>query len=295
MGEILLQGKVIKGLAGFYYVSVDSTVYECKLRGKLKLSHDSVLIGDEVLITVDDNKGVVEKILPRKTELVRPTVANVDLAMLVFSLAKPEPVPELIDRLIINVEHAGITPLLIFTKADLAENDFASFVNIYKDAGYDVLTAVTHQGIGLEEIRKYVGDKITVVAGPSGAGKSTLLNALYPGLKLKTGIVSRKIGRGKHTTRHVELLPTGNGGYIADTPGFSILFLPEVKATDLAEYYNDFEPYNGKCRFSTCVHKDEPGCAVKQALEEGAINPGRYERYLVFLDQLLEKERTKYD
>ena len=291
----MLQGKVIKGLAGFYYVCVETKVYECKLRGKLKLTHDSVLIGDEVLITVENNKGVVEKILPRKTELVRPTVANVDLAMLVFSLAQPEPVPELIDRLIINVEHAGITPLLIFTKADLAENDFTAFVNIYKDAGYDVLTAVTHQGIGLEEIRKYVGDKITVVAGPSGAGKSTLLNALYPGLKLKTGIVSAKIGRGRHTTRHVELLPTGNGGYIADTPGFSILFLPEVKATDLAEYYNDFEAYNDKCRFSTCVHKNEPGCAVKQALVDGKIDPGRYERYLVFLDQLLEKERKKYD
>ena len=287
------KGLVLKGYSGFYYVQAGNSVVECKLRGKLKLSHTIVLAGDEVKFESIGDKGVINEILPRKTALIRPPIANVDQALVIFSLKNPDPVPELLDRILIAVEYAGIKPVIIFTKADLFED--AEIVQTYRNVGYPVIVTSVVDKRGIDDLRKIVSNKISVAAGPSGAGKSSLLNLLKPGLKLKTGNVSEKIGRGKHTTRHVELIPLDETGYIADTPGFSVLYLPDMEPQKLADFYPEFLPLSVKCRFSGCLHKAEPACAVRQAAEEGKISKGRYERYCVFLDQLIDKEKRSYD
>lgn len=288
-------GKIIKGYASFYYVKIDGELLECKLRGKLRLSQTQILVGDEVTVEVKGGKGTIKDILPRTSELVRPAIANVDLALIVFSFAQPDPVFELLDRILLAVEYAGIKPLVVFTKADLAEDAVLNRLQTYRDAGYEVIITSVKQGLGISEILEHLDNKTSVIAGPSGAGKSTLLNALQPGLTLKTGEVSSKIGRGKHTTRHVELIPFLNNGYVADTPGFSVIYLPDMKPVELAKYFQEFQPYFGNCRFAGCLHQTEPQCAVRDAVDNGLVDQGRYERYLHFLQQLMEKERTYYD
>ena len=288
-------GKIIKGYASFYYVKIDGQLLECKLRGKLRLSQTQILVGDEVTVEIKGGKGTIKDILPRTSELVRPAIANVDLALIVFSFAQPDPVFELLDRILLAVEYAGIKPLVVFTKADLADDVVLNRLQAYRDAGYEIIITSIKQGLGISEILEHLDNKTSVIAGPSGAGKSTLLNALQPGLTLKTGEVSSKIGRGKHTTRHVELIPFLNNGYVADTPGFSVIYLPDMKPVELAKYFQEFQLYFGNCRFAGCLHQTEPQCAVRDAVDNGLVDQGRYERYLNFLQQLMEKERTYYD
>lgn len=289
----MLEGVVIKAYGGFYYVRAGEQVLECRLRGKFRLQKLNALPGDVVKVTdLGKGQGVVEEILPRKNELVRPPIANVEQVLLVFAGHDPEPDLSLLDRLLILAETQGLEPLVCFNKCDLlTREEREALAGIYKETGYPVEIISAREGIGLDRIRMALQDRISVIAGPSGAGKSTLLNRIEPGLALKTGEVSEKIGRGRHTTRHVELLQLSFGGLVADTPGFSSLYLPEMQREDLAGYFPEFAAYRGQCRFIGCLHDREPDCGVKEALEQGKIARERYANYLAFLAEVKEKER----
>ncbi|HHV65246.1 MAG TPA: ribosome small subunit-dependent GTPase A [Peptococcaceae bacterium] len=288
---MLIQGTLIKGYAGFYYVYADDRVWECSLRGRFRVQKQDFLPGDKVIILPSsDNKATIEKVLQRKNSLTRPSVANVDQAILVFARKTPDPDFNLLDRLLVQVAKAGIDVLLTFTKIDLVEDLADKNIEYYQSIGYRVINVSNKTGYGLKELPELLCGRISVLAGPSGAGKSSLLNSLEPGRKLKTGDVSDKIGRGRHTTRHVELLSVA-GGWVADTPGFSALYLPEMKREELQNYFPEFEQYKSNCRFTSCLHDKEPVCAVKEALEEGKILSFRYEHYLQFLKEVIAKER----
>ncbi|HHW41481.1 MAG TPA: ribosome small subunit-dependent GTPase A [Syntrophomonadaceae bacterium] len=286
------QGLIVKGYGGFYFVQSDRGICRCRGRGRLKMSEQSLLVGDHVLFTlVENGSGVIERVLPRKNTLSRPPVANVDQAILVFALANPEPDLKLLDRLLILCEVERISILICFNKADLVSGRFPSeLAGIYRSAGYEVIFTSAVKKTGIESLREKVKGKISVVAGPSGAGKSTLLNALEPGMALKTGEISSKLKRGRHTTRHVELLPVA-GGFIADTPGFSNLYLPDMKRTELGRYFPEISDLAGQCRFLDCLHYQEPDCAVKAAIDKGIISRCRYQNYVTFLAEVMARER----
>lgn len=289
----MVQGVVIKAYGGFYYVRVGDEVLECRLRGKFRLQRLNALPGDRVTVAgVIEGKGVVEEISPRLNELIRPPVANVDQALLVFAGHDPEPDLTLLDRMLIAAETQGIRPLICFNKCDLlSAEERQRLIEIYRPAGYQVEPICARSGIGLDNVRRALTGKVSVIAGPSGAGKSTLLNMIEPGLALKTGAISDKVRRGRHTTRHVELLPLSFGGMVADTPGFSSLYLPELESANLAGYFPEFIPYLGECRFNGCLHNREPDCGVKDAVLSGQIASQRYQNYLIFLTEVKEKER----
>jgi ribosome biogenesis GTPase len=291
-----LEGIIIKGYGGFYYVWDGNDTWECLLRGKHRLKKQSFLPGDRVTYSVIDpqqKKAVIEKALPRRNELTRPAVANVEAAVLVASFKDPEPDFWLLDRLLILAQASSINPVICFNKADLVTPAHCKEIKErYKKAGFPVLITSNRHGWGIEELGKALAGKVSVLAGPSGVGKSSLLNSLNPGLRLKTGEISLKLGRGKHTTRHVELIPVPGSGFVADTPGFSQVQLPQsMKREELVEYYPDFLEYRPLCRFNTCCHLEEPQCAVKEAAEKGLIDKKRYERYRVFLEEVISGER----
>lgn len=290
----MLSGVVVKSYSGFHYVRVGDRVWECSLRGRFRLTKQSVLVGDRVRITVLDEekgKGVVDEILPRQTQMDRPPVANVDQVVLVAAIKEPDLSRELLDRMLIMTEALRLTPVICFNKADLATpEEIKKLVDIYSPS-YCVLVTSAVTGLGVEGLRETLKDRVSVFAGPSGAGKSSLLNDVQPGLHLKTGEVSAKIGRGRHTTRHVELLDLDFGGMVADSPGFGTLYLPEIKKEDLAGCFPEFRKYEGECKFNGCLHYAEPNCAVKLAVTAGKIYPCRYEHYLHFLHEVAAKER----
>ncbi|KAB2954467.1 ribosome small subunit-dependent GTPase A [Heliorestis acidaminivorans] len=291
------EGTIIKGYSGFYYVLSEGTIFTCSLRGKFrqKKMEQTFLPGDRVVISLlEGDKGVIEEVLPRKNELLRPTIANVDQALLVFSLTSPDPDFALIDRLLLFTIEEQIEPILIWTKSDLAteeciEKAKESFVQ--GQIKQVIVSAETMNGI--EAVKNLLRQRITVLAGPSGAGKSSLLNALQPGLALKTGEVSKKTGRGRHTTRHVELLHLSFDALVADTPGFSTLNLPALTAPQLGELFPEIVDLMGQCRFNSCLHRTEPDCAVQEAVEKGLIHQRRYESYLLFLEELINQDRRK--
>lgn len=290
-------GVVIKAYGGFCYVQVeDGSILECVLRGRLR-SQGQVLVGDRVTLKPTGTKtGVVEEVKPRRNCLQRPPVANVDRAVVVFAWRDPRPNPLLLDRILIQVHAAGVVPLVCFNKADLGGEEAEKLIRIYREAGYHLLATSAKEGTGLNSLREVLQAGVSVLAGPSGVGKSTLLNALVPGLALKTGEVSARIGRGRHTTRHVELLPLPGGGWVADTPGFSSLFLPVLVREELSYFYPEFQQFAPGCQFAGCLHYKEPGCAVKKAVyEDLAIAPLRYENYLKLLAEVIEQEKKKYD
>ncbi len=288
---MLIQGTLIKGYAGFYYVYANDRVWECSLRGRFRVKKQDFIPGDKVeILPGTGNKATIEKVLERKNSLVRPNIANVDQAILVFAITKPDPDFNLLDRLLVQVGKVGVDILIIFTKLDLVTDKLDPAVSYYVDIGYDVLTVSNKTGQGIEETKERLKGRISVLAGPSGSGKSSLLNSLDPLRERKTGEVSIKIGRGKHTTRHVELLSV-TGGLVADTPGFSSLYLPEMRREDLQVYFKDFEAYRGDCRFKSCLHDKEPDCAVKEALSEGHILNSRYDHYTQFLKEVIENEK----
>ncbi|MZP29054.1 ribosome small subunit-dependent GTPase A [Heliobacterium undosum] len=295
MNQRETEGTIIKGYSGFYYVLAGGRLHTCSLRGKFRLKGDDrvFLPGDRVRICVlEGDKGVIEAVLPRRNELLRPPVANVDQVLLVFALASPDPDFVLVDRLLVLAAHAGIRPVLVWNKADIAPPERVAQVQaLYRDIGMDQFVLSARQGENLEGLKGLLEDRISVVAGPSGAGKSTLLNALAPGLSLKTGEVSAKIGRGRHTTRHVELIRLTSGALVADTPGFSTLYLPDIPVQDLPGFFPEMAPHLGGCRFTSCLHKTEPDCAVIKAVEAGQIHRQRYDHYLMFLNELIERER----
>ena len=298
-----MQGKIVKGIAGFYYVHVvESGVYECKAKGIFRKDGVKPLVGDNVEIEVldeEEKKGNIREILTRKNELIRPAVANIDQALVVFAVTKPKPHFNLLDRFLVMMEQKKIPVILCFNKSDIAkESDISKMEEIYRSCGYPVFFTCAKEGWKIEEVKKILHGKTTVLAGPSGVGKSSLINLLQSEVMMETGSISRKIDRGKHTTRHSELLVLEEdekvedcGSYIVDTPGFSSLYVNDFEKEQLKYYFPEFGPYEGLCRFSGCDHVHEPDCAVKQAAEEGKIHEIRYNDYVAMYRELQEKRR----
>lgn len=290
-------GIILKGIAGFYYVKTDSGIYECKARGKIKNKKITPLVGDHVKMNIEDEeemKGVIEKIMPRRNELIRPTVANVDQAIIVFAIHNPEPSMNLIDKLTVLSEYSDLEIVLVFNKLDL-DNDhhFRELERVYRTTGYKVIATSTYSEEGINELKECLKNKISVFAGPSGVGKSSLLNDVQSGLTLQTGEISEKIKRGKHTTRHSELVELDLEGWVVDTPGFTSLNIDFIEEEELGELYPEFEEASENCKFANCLHLNEPGCMVAQAVEEGAISKERYETYIYFMNQIKEARRYK--
>ena len=291
-----MKGKIVKGIAGFYYVDVvGSGVYECKAKGVFRKEKRKPLVGDNVEIEVLDEKdreGNITEILPRKNELVRPSAANVDQALVVFAVAKPDPHFHLLDRFLVMMEKAEIPVVLCFNKEELGtEEQIQNLQEIYRDCGCRLVFSSAREEKNIAGIRKLLEGKTTVIAGPSGVGKSSLINRLTPEANMETGAISKKIERGRHTTRHAELFSLGDHSYIMDTPGFSSLYVTDIEKEELKYYFPEFAPYEGRCRFQGCDHIHEPDCAVKQAAEEGKIHPSRYQNYVAFYEELKGQRR----
>lgn len=284
------QGLVIKNYSGFYYVKDEQgMVFECKARGKLKTL---ILSGDKVKFTPLENKrGILESIIARKNELTRPKIANVGIVLIIMAHDRPAPNLPLLDRLLLLAYYNKMTPYIVLNKTDLPKSPKAQLMDYYEEAGFNFIRASIKTGAGIDAVRMAIKDKIAVLAGPSGAGKSSLLAALTEGQNIKTQEVSKKIGGGKHTTRHVELYPLPAGGLIADTPGFSVLDLPPVKSQELSRFYPDFKHMIRDCQFGNCMHNKELFCGVKEALKNGEIAESRYENYLIILEEIMENER----
>ncbi len=291
-----MQGKIIKGIAGFYYVHVvESGIYECKARGVFRKDKKKPLVGDNVEIEVLDEQektGNIINILPRMNELIRPAVANIDQALVVFAVTEPKPHFNLLDRFLIMMESKEIPAILCFNKKDIAKKqEVAELEEVYRACGYPLILISAKEEENIEEIKKVLRGKTTTVAGPSGVGKSSLINLLQSDIQMETGSISKKIARGKHTTRHSELFSLGDGIYIMDTPGFTSLGLPNLEKEELRDYYPEFEEYKNSCKFLGCVHIHEPQCSVKIALDEGRIPKGRYDNYRQFFDEISNKRK----
>lgn len=292
-----MQGKIVKGIAGFYYIHVvESGIYECKAKGSFRKNKMKPLVGDNVEIDVLDEAkkiGNIIEILPRKNELLRPLAANVDQAMVVFAVTKPKPHFNLLDRFLVMMESEGIPVVMCFNKKDLAEEpQIQELQDIYKECGYQMVFTSAAEEENIGEVMRILSGKTTVVAGPSGVGKSSLINILQPEANMETGGISEKIERGKHTTRHSELIQIDSDTYIMDTPGFSSLYTNTFEKEELSYYFPEFEAYAGCCRFQGCSHINEPGCAVKEAVDKGRIHPVRYKNYTEMYKEL--KERRRY-
>lgn len=295
-----MKGKIIKGIAGFYTVhGEDGRPYECKARGSFRKDGVKPLVGDDVQIRVLDEQGLVgnvEEILPRRNTLVRPAVANVDQAMIVFAMANPMPNLNLLDRFLVMMEWQGLETVICFSKQDIVDEEREKeLLEVYRACGKRVICFSNMDGTGLDEIRACLSGCTTVLAGPSGVGKSSLLNSIYPEALPEIGELSGKIGRGKHTTRHSELFCIGKNSFLFDTPGFSSLNLPEeMLKEDLRECMKEFVVYEKECRFLGCSHIHEPGCRIRQKLDEGVISSSRYENYVQMYGELAEAEKRNY-
>ena len=283
-----MKGKIIKGIGGFYYVKTSEGLIECKARGKFRHKDMKPMVGDDVEIEVSTGKGVIEDIFERKSQLIRPTVANVTQAFVVFAVKNPDINFDLLNRFLILCEHNNIKAVVCLNKVDLvSEEEKEAIRQRIVDIGYEVLYINAKKGIGVEKLREKLDNNETVLCGPSGAGKSTLINTLTQKFHMETGEVSEKIGRGKHTTRHSELIDVV-GGYIVDTPGFSTLEVNFIEKEDLRYSFPEFEEYNNLCKFRGCLHYKEPNCAVKKAVEEGKINKYRYDFYIRTLEEKMD-------
>lgn len=291
-----MQGKIVKGIAGFYYVDDGENVYECKAKGVFRKDHRKPLVGDLVdmeILSVEQKLGNIRELLPRKSELIRPAVANVDQALVIFALKKPCANLNLLDRFLVMMEQQNLPCVICFNKLDLDEESLASeYAKAYSDSGNDMIFVSACTGEGTEELKRKLHGKITVVAGPSGVGKSSLVNLLLGRETMETGDLSEKIDRGKHTTRHSELLQIDSESYIFDTPGFSSLALFDMEKEELCKYYPEFAAYEKTCRFGGCSHVTEPDCGVRQAVAERNISPIRYENYCLLYREL--KNQKKY-
>jgi ribosome biogenesis GTPase len=287
-------GRITKALAGFYYVESENITVQCRARGKFRKDEIKPLVGDEVEFTIEDNNdGYIMNILPRKNVLVRPPICNIGQALLVFSWKEPDFSTMLLDKFLLIIESLSIEPIICISKVDLAvDNDIQKYVDEYRTAGYQVLEISSSKQQGLESVKNIFKDNVTVITGQSGVGKSSLLNALDGGLNIETQSISKALGRGKHTTRHVELLPL-YGGYVADTPGFSSLELI-MEPIEAAVAYRDFKKYSESCKFRGCLHDSEPKCGVKKAVENGKISEERYKHYLHYLEEVKEKKEHLY-
>lgn len=290
----MLKGRIIKALSGFYYVESDHKVYQCKARGRFRKKDQKPLVGDFCEFSYEEGSdGYILSLLPRKNELVRPPICNVDQALLVFSAKEPDFSSILLDRFLIVIEALNIEPVICISKIDLIdEKQIQESLMPYHKAGYKVIYVSAKDQKGLNDIKKILKDKVTVITGQSGVGKSSLLNALDIHLNIDTNQISKALGRGKHTTRHVELMKMYDG-YVGDTPGFSSLELTHDPIS-LSQAYHDFKTLSYHCKFRGCLHDSEPYCAVKEAVEQGKISQERYEHYLMFLKEVKENKEKKY-
>ena len=292
----MINGKIIKGIGGFYYVDTDNGLYECRVRGIFRKNKITPLVGDRVSISVVDEDGkkvVVEEIEKRDTELVRPPIANLDKALIVFSIKNPAPNLSLLDRFIVLAEKENLEVVIVFTKVDLDMDGkiLDELKNIYEVSGYRVIPVSNKLKLNIDKIKEELKGNTVVFAGPSGVGKSSLLNEVDKNFNLKTGEVSDKIKRGKHTTRHAELLKLDSGGMVADTPGFSSLILDDIEESELKQYFIEFDNYD-ECRFGfRCIHENEPSCSVKEAVENGKISKVRYNSYIQLLNEIRSGKR----
>lgn len=290
------KGIIIKGIAGFYYVELqDGRVLECKARGKFRREKLAPVVGDRVIVEIIDEKhGVINEIEDRRSQLIRPQVANVDQAVVVFALKNPEISFTLLDKLLLLIEHNNLTSIICLNKSDLdQENLFGKIEKLYSGIGYKVIRTNGKTGEGIDDLKFQLNNKISVFAGPSGVGKSTLFNKLQSKVKMETGDVSSKISRGKHTTRHAELIEIEEGTYIVDTPGFSSIDLSFMEADELQFAFKEFQNHLDKCRFSSCMHNKEKECGVKNAVENGEISRERYKAYVEILQELIDSRRTR--
>ncbi len=275
-----MDGTIIKALSGFYYVSSDGKLYECRARGKFRLDGTSPMVGDRVSFDPDGTKGYVTSIAARKNFFIRPAVANIDALVFIAANTNPVTDPFLIDRVSVITEEAGCELVVCINKTDIDPAD--ELYDIYASSGFESYRVSAETGAGIPELKAALSGRICAFTGNSGVGKSSILNAMLPGLSLQVGEVSEKLGRGRHTTRHVELFDAGDGTYIADTPGFASFEIEMMQTIDKAELqhdFRDFKKYNGSCRFADCAHIKEPGCAVTAAVGDGSIKKSRYDSY----------------
>lgn len=282
-------GRVIKNYNGYYYVDIGvGQLIECRRRGKVKAK---ILVGDELEITeLGGGKGVVEKQLPRRNSLRRPAVANIDQMFVIMAAQSPDPNQFLVDKLLMTCEYGGVHPKLCFNKCDLDRATAEAYKAFYETCGYDVYLVSAVTGEGLDAIKALLPHKMTVFAGPSGVGKSSLLSHIL-GRDLSVGSVSEKIKRGRHTTRHSEIMQLEGDTYVIDTPGFSSLEFEHLDKGEVFDLFPDMTPYGGRCRFSSCLHLSEPDCPVKDAVAEGKIQKERYETYCKIVNSILERNR----
>ena len=292
-----MQGKILKGIAGFYYIETsDEKIYECKAKGIFRKDNIKPMVGDDVVIDIIDEEkqiGNIIRILPRRAQLLRPPVANVDQAVILFAIVKPDPNYNLLDRFLIMMRQQNLPVIICFNKQDIAsEEEKQKLTESYENCGYKVLFISVKEDKGLDELKALLKGKTTTLAGPSGVGKSSLLNKLVPDADMQIGELSRKIERGKNTTRHSELFfvkelsDEGFDTFIIDTPGFTSLELRDVSVDTLMQYYPEFEDYEPECRFGGCSHIAEPDCGVKNALEKGLISKVRYDNYKLLYEEL---------
>ncbi|TSB46364.1 ribosome small subunit-dependent GTPase A [Alkalicoccobacillus porphyridii] len=289
------KGLIVKSLSGFYYVQDRDLYIQCRGRGLFRKQNRKPLVGDHVEYEAENKTdGYIMELLDRKNELIRPPIANVDQALLVFSALEPDFSPHLLDRFLVHIEASNIEPVIIISKMDLLNNEqlavIETYVKDYEQIGYRVRVTSNAEGSDIQWLLPDLNDRISVVAGQSGVGKSSLLNALKPNLDIETDQISTHLGRGKHTTRHVELLSIGSG-LVADTPGFSSVEFTAIEAEDLALYFPEMKEQIPNCKFRGCLHTSEPGCAVKAELEQGRIKAYRYKHYLLFLEEINQRKR----
>ena len=290
-----MNGKIIKGIGGFYYIKTEEGLIECKARGKFRHKDIKPMVGDNVTIQIENGKGVIEEIHKRTSQLVRPTVANVSLAFIVFAVKNPDINFDLLNKFLVLCEYNNIEVMVCLNKIDLvSEEEREEIKKRINDIGYEVLFINAKQGIGIERLKEKMNGNVTVFCGPSGAGKSTLINQLADKEHMQTGNVSEKLGRGKHTTRHSELIEVAQG-YIVDTPGFSTLEIKDLMDKNSLKYcFPEFSEYNDNCKYRGCLHYKEPKCALKDAVEEGKVNKYRYDFYIKSLEEIMEEEKNKW-
>ncbi len=292
----LITGKIIKGIGGFYYVYSDDVIYECRAKGIFRNLKVKPLVGDDVkmrIVDKDNHIGNIEGIRERRSELIRPAVANVDQALVVFAMLSPAPNFNLLDRFLIMMKKQSIPTVICFNKSDLGNDELCDkYKGMYINAGYDVIFSSTKEQHGLDKLHECLKGKITTLAGPSGVGKSSIMNMLSPYANMDTGEISKKIERGKHTTRHSELIPISEDTFLMDTPGFSNIALDDIDAEELKDYYLEFEEFEQYCRFRGCNHIGERECGVIDAVLDGTVSKERYDNYKLFFEEI--KDRRKY-
>ncbi len=290
---MIASGTIVKGIAGFYYVDTGSAVYECKARGIFKNTNLKPYVGDEVTIDLSSDTPVVREILKRRNVFERPPVANVEQFVFVSALKSPDPNFAVLDRFLTAAERMNVDVVICFNKTDLAGGQIRKEAEEIYAPVYPVVFSSAENGAGVEDLRPFLRDRKSALAGPSGVGKSTLLNSLIRGAGAETGSVSEKTNRGRHTTRHVELFRLEGGGMLFDTPGFMSFDLPVMDEAELPYLFREFEQYEGSCRFGGCLHRGEPGCAVREAAQKGEIPAARYESYLAQLKELGSREKKE--